>query len=68
MSGKDKRAQFFNAVRISTVEGVVCAVTSNSGEAMEKKLRLSFVWKKIIIIVQTSRYLQPDVKKIGFEV
>ena len=48
--------------------GVVCAVTSNSGEAMEKKLRLSFVWKKIIIIVQTSRYLQPDVKKIGFEV
>ena len=46
----------------------MCAVTSNSGEAMEKKLRLSFVWKKIIIIVQTSRYLQPDVKKIGFEV
>ena len=48
--------------------GVVCAVNSNSEEAMEKKLRLSFVWKKIIIIVQTSRYLQPDVKKIGFEV
>ena len=46
----------------------MCAVTSNSGEAMEKKLRLSFFWKKIIVIVQTSRYLQPDVKKIGFEV
>ena len=58
----------FNAVRISTVAGLCGRLIQTVGRRYGEDVAVVFCLEKIIIIVQTSRYLQPDVKTIGFEV